>query len=225
MPDGRILERFLEERRAAVRIACPVELTPAPGQYLLAYDPASSDPLAVPLFPAGPAPDGFLVAPPLPHSWLPGQTLSLHGPLGHGFKLPASAGKVALVSFEESPAVLLSLLKPAFAQGASIVLASDSPPDELPADVEVQPLAALAEICAWADYLALHTARESLPGLRTRLDAAGPARVTREAQVLVSAPIPCGGMAECGVCAVNGKNNYKLVCKEGPVFPLSALLD
>ncbi len=223
MPEGKVLERFLDERRAAARIACPSTLIPAPGQYLLAHDPASDDPLAVPVFSSGSFADGFLAAPSLPRTWTPGKTLSLRGPLGRGFRLPASARCIALAALDANPAPLLSLLPPARAQDASVALACDLPPDGLPADVEIQPLAALADLIAWADYLALVAPRESLPGLRERLGHARQFPVTREAQALILAPMPCGGLAECGVCSVEIKGGTKLVCEDGPVFDLVAL--
>jgi dihydroorotate dehydrogenase electron transfer subunit len=224
MSAGKILECFLEERRAAARLACPPDLIPAPGRYLLAHDPASHDPLPVTLFSAGLAPEGFLVAPPLPRTWLPGLTLSLRGPLGRGFTLPASARKIALLALGDNPAPLLSLLAPALAQSAAVTLVCSSPPEDLPDEVEVQPLAALTEVCAWADYLAGVATRESLPGWRERLGSAAPVGGPFEAQALVSAPVPCGGLADCGVCAVHIRNDFKLACKDGPVFPLLDLL-
>ncbi|MEW5940926.1 MAG: hypothetical protein AB1750_14750 [Chloroflexota bacterium] len=224
MPAGKILECFLDERLAAARVVCPPTLIPAPGRYLLAHDPASRDPLPVPLFSAGPAPEGFLVAPPLPRSWLPGLTLSLRGPLGHGFTLPPFARKVALLALDGNPAPLLSLLAPALAQSAALTLVCASPPEGLPDEVEIQPLAALPEVCAWADYLALTVARESLPGWRERLERAAPTRGPNEAEGFVAAPVPCGGIAECGVCAVQVGRESKMACKDGPVFPLLDLL-
>lgn len=224
MPTGTILERYLDERRAAGRIACPPTLIPAPGQYLLAHDPASNNPLAVPVFPAGLAPDGFLVAPSLPHAWIPGLTLSLRGPLGHGFHLPASSRRVALAALEGSPASLLSLLAPAFAQDASVVLVSDSPPDNLPDEIEIQPLASLTDVCGWADYLAVSVARERWPEWRGRLAKVGQAGGPREAEGLILAPMPCGGLAECGVCALSVASESKWICKDGPVFNLYDLL-
>jgi len=220
MSDGRILERFLDDRRAAARIACPPALIPAPGQYLLARDPASDDPLAVPVFPAGTCPEGFLAAPSLPRTWYPGMILSLRGPLGHGFALPASARRLALAAIDVSPACLLALLDPALAQGAAVALVCDSLPEDLPADVEIHSLAALGEVTSWADYLALAAPRASLPGLRARLGNGGPLRVPRAAQVLIVAPMPCGGLADCGVCSVDGRGGVKLICKDGPVFDL-----
>jgi hypothetical protein len=221
MSDGKIEERFLNEQRASGRIACPRTLVPAPGQYLLAHSPASDDPLAVPVFSAGEAPEGFLVASPLPLTWSPGVTLSLRGPLGHGFALPPSARRVALAVLDVSPAYLLSLLAPAFLQNAAVSLVCEDPPDNLPADVEIRPLAALAEICHWADYLALAATRESLSGWRTRLGNGDQLQLLRVAQALVVTPMPCGGLGKCGVCSVEVKREVELACEGGPVFDLN----
>ena len=223
MPDGLILERFLDERRAAARIACLRTLVPAPGQYLLAHDPASDDPLAVPVFSAGFSPDGFLVASSLPQTWFPGMTLSLRGPLGRGFALPSSARRVALAVLDVSPAYLLGLILAAQTQGAAISFVCDNPPDGLPADVEIRPLAALAEVCAWADCLALAASREAMRGWRKRLGNGDQLQVPREAQALVVTPMPCSGLAKCGVCSVEVKRGIELACEDGPVFDVSGL--
>lgn len=220
MTEGRILERFLDGRRAAARIACPRTLIPAPGQYLLAHDPASRDPLAVPVFPAGTCPEGFLAASPLPPDWNPGLALALRGPLGRGFALPASARRVALAALDVTPAYLLGLIPLAQAQGAALSLVCGDPPDGLPADVEIRPLAALTEVSAWADYLALAVPRASLPGLREHVRSGDQLEVPREAQALIVTPMPCGGLADCGVCSVEVKRGMELACKDGPVFDL-----
>ncbi len=217
MAEGRILERFLDERRAAARIACPPALVPAPGQFLLARLPDSDDPLAVPVFSAGDSPAGFLAAPPLPRAWIPGATLALRGPLGRGFALPASARRVALAALDASPAYLLGLLSPALKQEAALALVCDEPPDDLPAEVEIRPLAALEDVAQWADYLALAASRE---GWRERVRSGGRWNVTREAQALIVTPMPCGGLAQCGVCSVEVKKGILLACEAGPVFDL-----
>ena len=232
MPEGRLLELFLDDHRAAARIACAPGLIPAPGQYLLAHDPASDDPLAVPLFSCGSLADGFLAAPPLPRTWNPGLGLSLRGPLGHGFHLPASAQRVALVAWEASPAPLLSLLESIRSQNASVALACDLSPKgasnsselNLPSDIEIQPLAALEELFTWSDYIAMVAPRTSLPGWRERLGRVDRRTVTREAQVLLLAPMPCGALAQCGVCSVECKGGNHLVCVDGPVFDLAELM-
>jgi len=221
----KIAERFLDERRAAARILCPPILIPAPGQYLLAYDPASdSAPLAAPVFCAARLADGFLAAAPLPSAWTPGISLSARGPLGRGFHLPPGSRKILLAARDVSPSLLLSLLESAFAQGASVALSCDSPLDDLPTQVEIQPWRAFTDLCAWADYLALGITRESLSALAVDWGAGHPLRAVREAQVFVAAPMPCGAVAQCGVCSVVTSRGNQLACEDGPVFNINELI-
>ncbi len=216
---GQVIELILENGLRQARISCPADLVPAPGQYLLASD-GSDSPLPVPLFSTESTPSGFIACAPIPETWTPGTEITLRGPLGHGFALPASARKVALIPFDDSSSRLQSLILPALKQGAAVVLVSDSDGEDLPDEVEVQPFSALDEVLDWADYLALDVLRENLPGLRERLGGRDQVPVKGEAQVFVHAPVPCGGIAECGVCAVNLKFSWKLACKDGPVFDL-----
>jgi len=220
---GELTELYLENGQTGGRLLCPPGLIPSAGQYLLAHDPASSALLPVPIFSAGSVPGGFLVAPLIPPTWRPGVSLSLRGPLGRGFSLLASARYVALVALGETAARLKPLLAIALGQGASVVLVSDLNLPELQPEVEIQPVAALAEVVKWADYLAIDLPRESLPGLREKLGPVGQARVRFEAQALVATPMPCGGIAECGVCAVTVRRGWKMACKDGPVFDLKEL--
>ena len=215
---GCIEEIYLDGARAA-RLSCPPGLIPAPGQYLLAAtenDPHTA--LACPIFQAGPAPAGFLVAPPLPESWLPGQLLHLRGPHGRGFTLPASARRVALIDFSGSSARLLALLPLVLAQKAAVTLLTDQPPAGLPPAIEISPLSALPESARWADYLALDLPRQSLPDVLPLLAAQ---LKPGYAQALVITPLPCAGLGECGVCAVRTRSGPRLACKDGPVFDLN----
>ena len=214
---GQVAEIYLDAR---VRILCPPELVPAPGQYMLAHAVSSDDPLADPVFFSESAPDGFRSAPPLPLSWTPGTQLNLRGPLGHGFSVPVAARKVALIAFDESPERLRGLIPIAFRQGAEVVLVSDRVAADLPEAVEVQPLKAFQEVFRWADYAAFDTARENLPRLMKTLDAVNQI----EAEVFVRAPMPCGALAECGICALTIRHGWKMICKDGPVFDLTAIL-
>jgi NAD(P)H-flavin reductase len=36
--------------------------------------------------------------------------------------------------------------------------------------------------------------------------------------------MPCGGVADCGACAVETRLGWKLACEDGPVFDLIDLL-
>jgi len=115
------------------------------------------------------------------------------------------------------------LIQPALKQGAAIVVVCASNPEHLPDEVEVQPLAALQDIVEWADYVAFDVVRENLDQLQTRLGRLSQVAAGKEMQVLVHTPIPCGGVAECGVCAVKLKSTWKLACKDGPVFDWAEL--
>ena len=214
---GQVLELILEDGFRYARVTCPPNLVPEPGQYLLASDGTDS-PLPVPLYYTDSAPQGFVAVTPAASRWVPGLMLDLRGPLGRGFSMSLAARKVGLVAFDDSPARLRGLIRPALKQEAAVVLVSSSAPDNLPDDVEVQPLSTLNEILAWADYVAFDVARENLHQLQEQVGKQNQVIARLGAQVLVRTPVPCGGIAECGVCAVTLKSEWKLACKDGPVF-------
>lgn len=220
---GQVVELILEDGCRYVRLSCPQGLAPGPGQYLLASD-GSDSVLPAPLFYTESAPQGFVAVAPPTAGWSPGLVLNLRGPQGHGFRLPPAARKVGLVAFDDSPAHLKGLIRPALNQAAAVVLLSSSAPDSLPDDVEMQPLSALHDILKWADYLALDIARGSLQSLKEELGELNRFATRISAQVLIRAPVPCGGIADCGVCAVSLKSEWKLGCKDGPVFEWEELI-
>ena len=213
--DGQLIEIYLD---SGGRINCPQELIPAPGTYLLAHAEESDYPLSVPLFLSESTPGGFRTAPPLSATWKPGTRLCLRGPLGHGFTLPASARRAALVAFDDSPARLRGLIPLSLKQDAAVTLVCDSVPEDLAEEVEVQPMKSLGGILKWADYVAVDVARENLPVVREILKKADQSGVLVETQILIRTPMPCGTYAECGICAVTLKDGWIMVCKDGPVF-------
>jgi len=237
--EGIIKELILLDGKPSARIQCDPSLIPAPGQYLLAYADGSDSPpalcssvLANTVFFAKSYTNGFLAAPPTLTSWTLGTRLHLRGPLGHGFILPNEARRVALIAFDpqqasasDSPVRLLALLDSALKQEASIVLVCQTPPDDLPFQIEVQPLSALIDVCDWADYIAMEASRESFPELKKMLGAGSPLKIRKDAQVLIRIPMPCGALAECGVCTVESHRGPLLACKDGPVFDLKELLN
>ena len=218
---GIIKEVFLD---GSARIDCPPDLIPAPGQYLLAHAAASDSPVAASVFFSRSTANGFIAAAPLPVFWMPGVSLSLRGPLGHGFAIPASARKVALVAFDDSPARLHGLISLALEQKAEVVVVCGSKTGSLPEVVEIQPLQAMREILQWADYAAIDVARENLNQLLEKLGGWDQPKARCEAQVLIRAQMPCGALAECGACAVTIHHQWRMVCKDGPVFELNELL-
>jgi NAD(P)H-flavin reductase len=214
---GRIVELLFEDGCLYARIACPENLVPGPGQYLLASH--GSEPLLpVPIFHTDLTSQGFIGS--ASEGWKPGDVLSLRGPLGKGFSLPASARRVGLVAFDGPPARLRGLVPAALRQSASVVLLCDASADHLPDEVEIQPVSALKEILQWADFAALDVGREHLKDLMEKLGGWRARSILHGAQLLVRAPMPCGGLADCGVCALTTNSDWKLTCKEGPVFDL-----
>ena len=214
---GQVAELILADGCRYVRVACPPNLIPTPGQYLLASDDADA-PLPVPLFYTDFAPDGFITAEPATASWSPGLELLLRGPLGRGFSLPFTARRVGLVTFDDSTERLKGLIRPALNQGAAVVLVCDSSPQDLPDEVEVQPLSLLSDILEWTDYAAFDIERGNLKKLSEQLGNRNQLPPGMGMQVLIRTPVPCGGIGDCGVCAVTLKSDWKLACKDGPVF-------
>ena len=228
--EGKVVELVLVDGLPAARISCPPRLIPPPGTYLLAHKPGSDLPLATAVFAAGvftkansAKADSFLIAPPTPESWTPGTHLYLRGPLGHGFSMPDSARRVALIAYDSSPRRLLAMLDAAFEQEAAVTLVCENSLEDLPLQVEVQPLGALSDVCSWADYLAVDAARESIPALKQMLGNINPIKIPGVAQILVRTPMPCGALAECGVCSVELRGGIQFACEDGPVFDLKSL--
>jgi len=220
---GQVVELRLENGIIHAGIACAANLIPSPGQYLSASTTSRSDPLPVSLFSTESTPQGFIACGPIPEAWKPGTEIYLRGPLGNGFVIPSSARKVALVVFDGSPLRLRALMRIALRQGAAVVLICNGCKFQSPDEVEIQPLSALGEIIDWADYIAYDVAREIIPELKQMLEVQNRMVVKGVAEVLIHTPMPCGGIAECGVCAVTLKSNWKLSCVDGPVFNWSEI--
>jgi len=221
--EGTVTELLLSHGLPTARITCSPGLIPSAGQYTLAHEQGSPAPLADVLFVLRADADGFVCAPAIPKEWRPGSRLAMRGPLGNGFLLPPAAKRVALIVAANGPARLLALIGPAFRGGASITLVCDDPPDDVPLQVEVQPWRAVAEVCRWSDYAAFDVEREYLPEMMKGLGNDRGRLMGGEAQALVRTPMPCGAMADCGVCTVRTRRGPQLACKDGPVFDFSLL--
>jgi NAD(P)H-flavin reductase len=199
---------------------------PEPGQYLMAWKLADIDaPLAVPIFPAEICTAGFWTASTVPGNWEPGDVLQLRGPLGHGFKFPAreKVRRLALGALGETIARLLPLAVRAIQDNLAVTLFTSSLLPSLPADLEIYPLGNLPEALSWADFLALDLTTGQLPTLRKMLGLNRGMHLPCPAQALILNEMPCGGLAECGACAVPGRRKWRLACQDGPVFDLDEL--
>ena len=215
---GTITELRLEADGLSGQISYPPGLRPAPGQYLVAASPDPCEPLPVVLFPSAIGTAQLRLSPPLPVTWTVGMELRLRGPLGKGFRMPPIARRVALASLEGTPARLLPLANLALAQQAAVAIYAQSTPSGLPEEVEVLPLDLLPEAPSWADFLALEIPLARLSDLRNRLGLRPYQNPACQTQVLVITPMPCSGLAECGVCAVAAREGWSLTCSDGPVF-------
>ena len=209
-------------------IECESGLTPAPGQYLLGRSLADTDtPLATCLFPAELPGSGFWAAAPLPPTWLPRTELELRGVLGRGFSSFSGARRIALASLSPDPARLLPLIYEASHLGAAVTLFAEPPLPALPTWLEIYPLTSLPELIHWPDYLALDLPFESLVQLRALLGLRPDQILPCPTQALIWTPMPCGGLAECGACAVPAHRGWKrafsLACSDGPVFDLNTI--
>jgi hypothetical protein len=222
---GRLIEIRQEPDGLSGVIACPPGMQPSAGQYLLASSDHPSEVIPTVLFPAALPGEALRVAPPLPEHWTVGQTLHLRGPLGSGFTLPDSARRVALCADRASPSLLLPLAVLALDRGAAVALYTRHTPVHLPAAIEILPIELLPEAPAWADYLAACCPQAHLAEFRRGLGLAERQPGRCQAQVLLLAPMPCAGLAECGVCAVRTRQGWRHLCTDGPVFNLDQLED
>ena len=225
--DGQILEiGLLPDGQLTAWIECPPEAVPAAGRYLMAW--ACNDleaPLATPLFAGSLSTSGFLAAPPIPQAWTPGEPLFLYGPSGRGFQIPAAARRLAVAALGNTALRLLPLLPPALEQGAAIALFCDAPITGLPSEVEIHPLSSFKEALDWTDHLALDLPLETLDELPSLLGREHPSQeLSFSGQALVGAAMPCGGLADCGACALETRRGWRLACKDGPVFDLKDLI-
>ena len=207
--------------RIGAWITCPAEAAPDPGRYLLAADREAV--LAIPLFAGQSTSGGFLATPPVPARWVPGSMLRLRGPFGHGFNLPETVNRLALVAVGDTISRLVHVAIQSLRADVEIALFTDAPLGPLPTAIEVNPLHILPDSLSWPDFLALDLPLASLPDLRQIIGLATEQRLPCPAQALILSPMPCANLADCSICAVRGRRSWKLSCKDGPVFNLNEL--
>ncbi len=221
---GKVTEIRLDGSEKAVWVDCPPAAIPQPGQYLSAWSPLDQEAaISSAIFAGEIGAHGFLAVPPIPRSWEPGTKLTLRGPLGRGFELPATTKRLALVALSNRLSRLLPLGLLAIQSGVAVAFFTDCPLPNLPVAMEGSPLSALEVAYGWADTMAIDLAIEQLEYLRRMLRLSPGERLPCPAQVLIVSPMPCGGLAECGVCGVPARRSWKLSCQDGPVFDLEKL--
>jgi hypothetical protein len=196
-------------------------LAPAPGQYLLTCDDDRM--LPFPLFAAGKTSQGVLIAPPIPERWQPGTVLELSGPFGKGYQLSKNVQHLMLVVLGGTIDRILPMGISALNQDTSVTLFADAPLPALPPSIEAYPLSLIAENLQWADFVIADMPIASLADWRERFGMPMDEPLPCPGQALVISPMPCGGLADCGVCAIPFRRTWKMCCKDGPVFDLNNL--
>jgi NAD(P)H-flavin reductase len=216
----------LSGQRAA-EVHCQQPIHTEPGQYVALVSEELDSP--VPFTPFITAANGHtLQVSPIPESWQPGKVIKVRGGLGRGFHLPVDSTRVALIAFDQHPNRLLYQLSVCHHAGKEIILVCDhflalSTPPQLPLSVEVLPLANIQDAIQWAQTVDIDCQAEQLSKMEPYRDLLqGKARDSL-VEVLVAAEMPCLGIAECGVCAVQTRKGYRLACKDGPVFRFESL--
>lgn len=225
MADGEwvVQEVRMMGETLVLRIPAVPTLKPLPGQYFQVYAPGTAESAASALFLAGEQPSHWDLVGTIPPDWVPGGRLRWRGPLGRGFDLPAGAARTAFVPWQNSGLTMLPLLQQALRRKAAVTWYSRQVPGWLPPQVEVLPPESLLDAANWADYLALTCDIKHLTELHAALGLNPSDRLKSKAEVLVRTPLVCGGVGECGVCAVKTRRGWKLACKDGPVFDLEQL--
>jgi NAD(P)H-flavin reductase len=223
---GRILELFNTGAGIAALAALERPIISQPGQYLRVRTSIESAVLPVTAFPLDSGGELLRILPVSDQNWIVGQEVTLHGPMGRGFILPASARRVGLLATKEARIdTLLLFAEKALADGHEVALVTDALLTDLPTALEVLPTAQIKEVASWADYVAAVTSRTGIPGLVKNMDELRkPINQKLPDEVLVLSEMPCAGAAACGVCAVLTKTGWKHACKEGPVFSMAELV-
>jgi len=204
-------------------LECPRKLHALPGQYFLANstdDEREIIPFA--LYPTTCTEDWLCLAP-CPAHWQAGDRILLRGPFGKAFHLPADTRKVALFDWNGLASLLMPLIHQALYQRSEVVLYTHTTPSNLPPEVEVLPPGQLSESFGWCEVLAGVLCRDSLRDFFQMTGWRNHLHLPSHAEVLIHTPMPCGGTAECGICAILLKQGWKLACKEGAVFSIHDL--
>jgi len=215
--EAKIVELSLVCGRPSAYISCDDSAVPEPGRYLLAHEAGSDAPLATGVFAAAYRSNGFVAAPPVPPAGAQGLCYMFAVRWGLDSSCRRGAAS-ALIAWNDDPAPLLPLVGDAIGQAAAVALVCANPPPELPLQVEVHPPPAMVDVCIWSDYAAFHVERDSVDVLVRSLTQPQWPAMGGTAQALVRTEMPCGGLADCGVCTVRTNNGPQLACVEGPVL-------
>lgn len=207
------------EGEVFLRLAGSDRLPLTAGQLWLGVSDPLSELMPTALYPAMDEEGQWYLAGSIPSNWQPGDSLNLRGPVGRGFNLPRSGRRVACVSLDERMYYLSPLMRQAFLQASEVVYCGPPTPFRLPSWVEMFTLDQWQEWWEWAEYIAVQGSLLAAGTFFNRLVEKFLLDSRRAPiEVLIHGQIPCGGMAECGVCGVPTRRKWLLICRNGAVF-------
>lgn len=169
--------------------------------------------------------------------YLPGQLLSIIGPVGKPYRFRQKLRNILLIAYNTTPAALLLMLPPLLAKQVSITLvlmgsAKQYESNHLPEEVEV--LQAddnltwpdMVMTLGWADQVFVLVGQGDEAGCFSDI-----MRLMRERHSdipanyvfgVVERDLPCG-VGACHACVLNLRGAQKLQCTDGPAFDLTEL--
>jgi dihydroorotate dehydrogenase electron transfer subunit len=193
-----------------------------PGQYFRSFIPGNSPILPIPLYLYSRWNDELSLCGKVPLQWKPGEILLLQGPFGQGFQKALTAKRLTLYAHDK---LLEPRLKPlalsAVQNKMDVTWVSDERFIFLPPQVEILKSSDLHSAIAWSDASAIAASLAEVDLLRELLPRATAER--DKIEVFIDTPQICGNSL-CDACAIETHKGWKLVCKDGPVFPLRELL-
>ncbi len=169
--------------------------------------------------------------------FLPGQLLSIIGPVGSPIRLRQKLRNILLIAHDSSPAALLFMLSPLLARDVSITLvlmgaARQYEASHLPEALELIRAEDnlgwndMVMTLGWADQIfALGTPGEELASFAKILRLVRSRRTVlppRFIYGMLQRQLPCG-LGACHACMVNTRQGHKLQCVDGPAFDLTTL--
>ena len=169
--------------------------------------------------------------------YLPGQLLSIIGPVGKPYRFRQKLRNILLIAYNTTPAALLLMLPPLLAKQVSITLvlmgsAKQYESNHLPEEVEV--LQAddnltwpdMVMTLGWADQVFVLVGQGDEAGYFSDI-----MQLMRERHSdipanyvfgVIERDLPCG-VGACHACVLNLRGARKLQCTDGPAFDLTEL--
>ena len=172
-----------------------------------------------------------------------GDPFPILGPLGNGYAIDGRMRRALLIAVGHGIAPIIALAESALARGVEVVMlvgaptaASLLPLPLLPEEAEIIVATAdgsrghhgavtdlVANYIEWTDAIYAYAPETTYVALRETLRGYRGARAIPPVQAAMERSMACG-MGVCLGCVVETTSGLKTVCRDGPIFPLDALV-